>query len=233
MESKKRKLGRELGGDATPAGDAELDAGAANAYLLHAQNRALATNLHRYTTRISELESELAATELARRSADDCASVIGRKVSQFQSDLLLAFEHIRADLKPRKGGDGAPPTGTADGSNSDAPTLVPCCDQAATQRVIVPSPLPCYRSQTATLMRRSRDWRPRMRATRWRPHARLPSSQSPWPVAQPRRRRAPPPPRPLCHFILPPPAVLAQLLHHRHRQQRRRWGHPCPRMPAP
>ena len=55
--------------------------------MLLAQNRGLATNLHRYQSRIAELEAALEDAAAARRGATDALSVVHRTLAVFEADV--------------------------------------------------------------------------------------------------------------------------------------------------
>ena len=71
-----------------------------SAFMLAAQNRGLATNLHRYRRRIAELDAALQESELARRSATDALSVVQRRVALFEDDLAT----VEVRLQPTSSG---------------------------------------------------------------------------------------------------------------------------------
>lgn len=75
--------------------------------MLLAQNRGLATNLHRYQSRIAELESALEDAAAARRGATDSLSVVHRALAVCEADVAVAGGAVLSAARDNAGEAGA------------------------------------------------------------------------------------------------------------------------------
>ena len=72
--------------------------------MLLAQNRGLATNLHRYQRRIADLETALRSSESERRGATDALSVVHRRIANFEDDIATLRGSVSFERQSRQAG---------------------------------------------------------------------------------------------------------------------------------